>query len=292
MRKWVVSCVVVTACFTALPAVTEACGWRRHRPAPCYQYQPCYPAPLYQPYYAAPLWPPTVQPVTPRTRTVNIKGKTYQIIPTSERPEIEKEELQPTVPPLVLAQSGIPPTDVFKGTVRRIAKVNIFSGDAKPFDSIAALRESLQQDADMKALNIGKGADVDRVDAEKSNVKVPAYIYAFRKESDNDYHVIIGDKPGTPNLRYLNAEVSGIPVSGSKENRDQLWTVRKAFKQAFQLGDEGPDAYFRPDPPVPVRITGSLFWDVEHWPQTVGPTDFAPKTAWEIHPISDIEFLE
>jgi hypothetical protein len=52
-------------------------------------------------------------------------------------------------------------------------------------------------------------------------------------------------------------------------------------------------SYFRPDPPVPIRVTGSLFWDVDHEdPPYVGPNDFKPKTAWEIHPISDIEFLE
>jgi hypothetical protein len=42
---------------------------------------------------------------------------------------------------------------------------------------------------------------------------------------------------------------------------------------------------------VPVRVTGSLFWGPEHQPpHTVGPKDFAPGTAWEIHPISAIEF--
>jgi hypothetical protein len=122
---------------------------------------------------------------------------------------------------------------------------------------------------------------------------VPGFIYAFRKEADNDYHVIIGDAPGTPNPRYLNVEVSGIPVAGSDENRNQLGSVRKTFKETFDLGDEGPDVYQRLQPPVPVQITGSLFWDSEHEPPaTVGPNDFKPRTAWEIHPISDIVFID
>jgi hypothetical protein len=291
MRKWVVLFIVAATCFPALPAATEACGWRRCRPAPCYQYQLYYPVPPCQPCYPAPLYSPAVAPTAPPTRTVTIKGKTYQILPTSDRPAHEQEELEKK-DSLLLKNPGIPPADVFNGTVRRIAKVIIFNGDPKAFDSVDALRVSLRNDQDMKALNIGRGPTVNRVAEEKFNVKVPAYIYAFRKESDNDYHVIIGDKPGTLNPRYLNAEISGIPVAGSDENRNQLWAVRKAFKQAFALGDDGPDAYFRPHPPVPVRIAGSLFWDVEHFPQTVGPNDFPPKTAWEIHPISDIEFLD
>jgi hypothetical protein len=155
-----------------------------------------------------------------------------------------------------------------------------------------SLRATLRSDDEMGGLGIGKGPTVNRVADEKRNVQVNAYIYAFRKEDDNDYHVILGDPPGTPNPQYLNAEVSGIPITGTDAIRNTLWTVRRAFKQTFQLEDEGPASYFRPDPPVPVRITGSIFWDVEHPPpNTVGPRDFSPGTAWEIHPISAIEFL-
>jgi hypothetical protein len=53
-----------------------------------------------------------------------------------------------------------------------------------------------------------------------------------------------------------------------------------------------PGAFQRPDPPVPVRVTGSFFWDVDHSPPNfIGPNDFKTKTSWEIHPISKIEFL-
>jgi hypothetical protein len=45
------------------------------------------------------------------------------------------------------------------------------------------------------------------------------------------------------------------------------------------------------DPPVHVRITGSLFWDGEHANQHVGPEGLQPDTAWEIHPIKDLTVL-
>jgi hypothetical protein len=39
-----------------------------------------------------------------------------------------------------------------------------------------------------------------------------------------------------------------------------------------------------------VKVTGSLFFDVDHKAGSVGPTGMRPKTAWEIHPVSDIQF--
>ncbi len=90
----------------------------------------------------------------------------------------------------------------------------------------------------------------------------------------------------------MNVEVSGIPVGGTNANRTQLIAVRDQFKQAFNLGATGPQGYKRPHVPVPVRITGSLFWDVDHPPGAVGPGDLKPQTAWEIHPVSAMEFLD
>ena len=53
------------------------------------------------------------------------------------------------------------------------------------------------------------------------------------------------------------------------------------------LPEDGYDKY---DPPIPVQIVGSLFFDVDHQPGEVGPVGMKPKTSWEIHPVSDIQF--
>jgi hypothetical protein len=222
---------------------------------------------------------------------VVIKGRTHHLHDTGERGEFDQEE----VSRLAAAAPGtaaVPGADAFHGTARRVAKTTVFAGEPKTLESVARLLDWLPGNADMVALAIPHGSGSDRVDQEKFNVTVPAYIYAFRKEDDNDYHVILGDAPGTPGPRYMNSEVSGIPVAGTDANRRTLWDVRRAFKEAFELADEGPVTYHCPDPPVPVLITGSIFWDVEHERQVVGPTSFKPKTAWEIHPISRIEFPE
>jgi hypothetical protein len=209
--------------------------------------------------------------------------------------ETEKEELLPPSPAFA-RPADITADDMFTGKVRKIAKVTIFGGDTREFASVQELRAFLADRADddaMGQLDIGRGPDVNRVDEEKLNVSVRGVIYTFKKESDNDYHVIIGDPPGTPGRKYMNVEVSGIPDIGTDENRNQLVGVRQAFKTTFGLEGSGPDGYHPLDPPVPVRITGSLFWDVEHPPpHTVGPSFAAPKTAWEVHPVSQIEFID
>jgi hypothetical protein len=285
-----------------LPSSVEAFG-RRNR---CQPAQPCCQGPVvYYPacglpggYYPAPgqplLW--SGQPPLAAATTVAIKGKTYRIVPHPDRGDEREDErdLAAEVLPKGAAGSSIPAADRFMGTARRQPKTTIFNGPGEPesFDTVTALLDSLPANDVMKG-TIASAPDAKRVEKEKRNVRVKAYIYAFKKEDDNDYHVILGDAPGTANVRYLNAEVSGIPIAGTDENRDRLWAVRNAFKSAFMLGVSGPGSYYRPNPPVPVRVTGSLFWDVDHEnPPYVGPADFKPKTAWEIHPISDLEFMD
>jgi hypothetical protein len=292
MRKWLLFLALALAGLAAIPDAGEARCHRRGRrgcAGPCYYpVYPCQPV-VVGTWYPQPVFLSPTQ-AGPAPRAVTIRGRTHLIHPTGERGEHDVEELEKEAP-AVAAASNIPAADRFKGTVRRLPKTTIFAGEPKAFDSVSALRAWLPDNDTMKALRIGKGPTVNRVAQERFNVTVPAYIYAFRKESDNDYHVIIGDPPDADSPQYLNAEVSGIPTGGTDANRNTLWTVRRAFKEAFQVGDQGPDAYFRPDPPVPVTVTGSLFWDPEHEPpHTVGPASFSPGTAWEIHPISAIEF--
>jgi hypothetical protein len=308
MRKWVVLWVAVLGAAAGILVATEdaAACHRKRCWTPCYSPPPCSygyafaPAcPVAPPGYAAapgyPFPPTVVAPPPVAARAVVIRGRTHYILPAREVVETEKEELLP--PSKAFARPpDVSDRDMFNGSVRKIAKVTVFGGETREFASVQELRAFLADRGDddaMSALHIGHGVDVNRVEQEKLNVSVRGVIYTFTKESDNDYHVIIGDPPGTPGRKYLNAEVSGIPDVGTDENRANLVRVRQAFKEAFGVGDDGPDGYHPLDPPVPVRITGSLFWDVEHKPpHTVGPSFAAPKTAWEIHPISDIEFLD
>jgi hypothetical protein len=165
------------------------------------------------------------------------------------------------------------------------------SGPTQTFADLAALFSSglLLPDIQMTKHHppISAGATSGRVTEEQQNVVVTAFLYASSKEPDNDVHCIFGTAPGQPK-QFLNIEVSALPVSGPA--RAQLKTVRDKFKEFFgqtHLPDKGFSKF---DPPIPVKITGSTFFDIDHPPGAVGPTGFKPDTAWEIHPVTDIEF--
>jgi hypothetical protein len=70
---------------------------------------------------------------------------------------------------------------------------------------------------------------------------------------------------------------------------------RQAFKDYLRehLERIGTSGYLRFEDPVPVLVTGSLFYDIDHKPGVVGsftPPRRVPATAWEVHPIIEIVF--
>ncbi len=122
---------------------------------------------------------------------------------------------------------------------------------------------------------------------------VTAFIYAASREADNDFHLIIGRDPkATPEI-YMTMELSGLPPAGSA-SFTQLKAARDAFKKFFKtdLGGKLPGlTYDFYDPPVPVQIDGSLFFDMTH---AQGPHPGPPSlksrmpVIWEVHPITKI----
>jgi hypothetical protein len=275
MKKWVLLISLALAGLAIIPDAGEACFRRRRHPAPC---RPVVVCPTYLPV-----------PVRPAIPAVTIKGKTYRLLDTADQGQFAE---QPR--PATATAAGTADEDTFTGTDRLLPKTTIVDANVETFATVSALVKDLLTkfpDKDMAAMGIDRTTDT-RVDAEKRNVRVTGFIHAFKKEGDNDYHVILGDGPLALDPVYLNVEVSGIPVGGTNANRKILIAVREEFKQAFNLGSTGPIGYKKPHDPIPVRITGSLFWDVDHKPGVVGPGDLKPKTSWEIHPVSAIEFLE
>jgi hypothetical protein len=226
-------------------------------------------------------------PVAP---TITVKGRTHLLLDTIDQGFFE----EPRLPSTAFAKGAVGP-DTFHAKDRVTPKTTIVVGaPIEDFDSVGDLVRHLLKtvpDSVMADLGITRQTET-RVKEENRNVRVTGFIYAFKKEGDNDYHVILGDAPDIANPLYLNVEVSGIPVGGTNANRQRLISVRQVFKETLSLGTSGPNSYKRPHPPIPVRVTGSLFWDVDHKPGAVGPDDFKPKTSWEIHPVSEIEFLE
>jgi hypothetical protein len=95
--------------------------------------------------------------------------------------------------------------------------------------------------------------------------------------------IIIGDNDKT----FFNIECSGLPPPQASSSAT-LKKVRKQVEDFF--GELCSSKYSVFQPGIKVEITGPLFYDIDHPPGKVGPEGFRPKTAWEIHPISNVAF--
>jgi len=244
----------------------------------------CPPCPVCPPVAVAPV------AVAPTELFVSPKDKRYRITwAEQESYEFDKNRAR--------AVDAAPPgRDDFDGEHRAAAKTSIATGPHKPYQSLHQLLDELEEkwpDEKMRNRNppISMAEDSNRVSEENRNVTVPAWLYAVKKEKDNDYHLIIGTNPNQEPIRYFNVEISGLPEAGSA--REQLRTPRNAF-QSF-LRDRGnslnPKSYLRFEDPVEVIVTGSLFYDIDHKPGVVGSFKEprrVPDTAWEIHPVTEI----
>ena len=173
---------------------------------------------------------------------------------------------------------------------RMIAKLSFVKTPPDIYAHIDNLRKSLPAEAVMQKHDplITRDTNFDRVAEEKRNVRVTALIYALSHEADNDFHVIIGGDPDDPDRLYMNVEVSGLPKDGPY--RAQLKTARDQFKSHFGDALPAKPGFHEIKPPVPVQVTGSLFYDISHKPDAPGPKAHKPHTSWEIHPVTDIQF--
>jgi len=285
MKKYAILFLTGIAAALAFAQVSEA-GWicRRHcspRLSPCPPICcPCPACPLV--YYPCPQPLAQQPPLLAERVVVGTKGR-YRLIDTGEKGEFFEKDT-PTSP------FADVPEDDFAGHDRKKAKTSIATADAEPpYANVGDLITTLPTDATMLALGISKDATSDRVSRENRNVAVKGFIYAVKSEDDHDFHVILGMSPDSDTKAFLNVEVSGLPQGGP--NRLKLLTPRSAFKTFFgDHGDQFGSSYKKFDPPIPVRIEGSLFFDVDHRAGVVGPQGMRPKTAWEIHPVTKIEF--
>jgi hypothetical protein len=235
-------------------------------------------------------WQAPAVPAAAPARTVKSpKGRTYTAIATTEGAE-------PVLPGAAVAVATVTSLDDFAGTDRRTAKTSISRAQVKAFNDLPSLVTPLKSDNEMRHHSpaITKSPDSTRVTEEDRNVTVNAFIYAVKFEGgpkgDHDFHVIIGNEPDAANRVLLNVEVTGLPPADAPDFA-RLQAVREKFKAHFAaMGVEIGTGFTKFPEGIPVRVTGSLFYDIDHLPGVVGPTGMQPKTAWEIHPVTDIEF--
>jgi hypothetical protein len=216
-------------------------------------------------------------------------GNRYRILRTLEVDEYEAPVPAAAIAPLTAPQPA-PADNTFRGTSRKAAKLSIANAQLEQFNDVNKLIGTFPAHATMVKRKIPTKAGSNRVDVEKRNVRVEAFLYAASREDDNDYHLIIGRDPAKP-AKYMTAEISGLPPASSSAFK-ALSDVRDAFFDFFGDGLPGTSYDFY-DPPIPIEIEGSLFWDSSHAKGgRPGPQTLRPKmpVVWEIHPVTGIVF--
>jgi hypothetical protein len=206
----------------------------------------------------------------------------YRVTQTTHVDEGEAAERVAT--PLVPS-----PGDIFAGTDRRDPKTSVATGGLKSYSTVAELRSSFPTDAFMKGLGITRAPDSVRTTQEQYNVSVEGYIFAVSKESDNDFHLIVGDRDCGAGECFINVEVSGLPQDPANPDFQALSAVRTKFLAYFHQ-HEPSRRYKKFDPPISITVSGSVFFDIDHPAGAVGPAGLKPSSAWEIHPVTDIVF--
>ena len=215
----------------------------------------------------------------------------YRILRTDETDPYD-DPLQPDEVATLGAERFVGFDDAYRGTSRKAAKLSIADAQVEDLEDIKDLVETLPAIEDMISHEppITTDATSGRVDVENRNVRVRAFLYAASREDDNDYHLILGRAPDLEPL-YLTMELSGLPPQES-DHFPTLEAAREAYKEFF--GDDLPGAsYDFYDPPIPVEVEGSLFFDRSHSSGSrPGPASLRPHipTIWELHPVTDILF--
>jgi len=178
----------------------------------------------------------------------------------------------------------------FAGKDRKEAKTSIVTATMEVFNTLSALIKTLPTDEYMRGYEppITKDSDSKRVEEEERSVSVKtAYIFVIYREGDNDYHTIIGSNSDTSKAILMNVEVSGLPDKSSP-NYNVMKDIRDKIVGKFGKICSTKKLFI--NKPIKISISGSLFYDIDHKPGVVGYKNLKPKTAWEIHPVTDIVF--
>lgn len=182
-----------------------------------------------------------------------------------------------------------------ENSVREEAKTTYVLSPKKTFNSVKSFLSFLKSigadDATMKDVPFTKKSP--RLTQEKYFVTITrAYLYTFSIEEDNDIHLIFGDNKTSVNSNNtMNGEVSGLSVLFLKHQKQ----IRKIRYKAVRILEGYAKCNSTTDEPlfIPIKISGSVFYDYQHKsrPAKCGCCA-ASGTAWEIHPIYNLDILE
>jgi hypothetical protein len=200
--------------------------------------------------------------------------------------------------PGLLSDSRTCNTDSFEGTDRGKVKTTKSRAILEKNVDAKKLFSDLSKDEGQLCADANTFLDDKRKKIENRNIQLnTVYLYTFKRQKDEDYHLVVGTTSNPKTAYFFNVEISGEPPAGAN-GRTEIIQARTDFEAYFELAYCANNYYDQDwrQTPVPVIITGSLFFDAFHCRsfQNSGPQKWKEiklQTAWEIHPITKIEFL-
>lgn len=175
----------------------------------------------------------------------------------------------------------------FAGLSRSKVKTTFTQNNPRTYVSLPQFLNTLFPDSDMKPVvrALSKPYAQRAIQEDKMVTVKNVFLLAYAREEDNDYHLILTNSNRTI---FFNAELSGLPANSANAYQ-ALKKVRTKF-ESFPGGINCGNYTFLSTPLKILLIKGSLFFDVDHPAGSVGPSGSRPATAWEIHPVTDIQF--
>jgi hypothetical protein len=179
----------------------------------------------------------------------------------------------------------------FTGTARAGAKTSLATRKTEKFDNVGDVLASLPTDSYMRSIGVNDKS-ARNVDENRNVLIKKAFIFHIAKQSDEDFHIIIGDlNEQGEKVNILNIEISGLPKN--KQSRDYFFLerTRRQLYEKFPEFFTGHKKTFAPISKFPeITVRGSLFFDTHHQAGQIGSGAVKPNTVWEIHPVTYIDF--
>ncbi|MDO8366765.1 MAG: hypothetical protein Q7T20_08225 [Saprospiraceae bacterium] len=188
-------------------------------------------------------------------------------------------------------------TPAFAGVVRKHAKTIPHHGIAKNFATLDEFIAWLPADTYMAQHQppIDRSPESQRIKEERYNVQINrAWLLSAYRERDNDFHLVLSNRPKyDPEALLFSVEVSGLPDQSKVSSRRYRYLQSAREQIISRLGDLrcGSTYIFR-EAGIPIRVKGSLFFDIHHAGHIHGRQGLNPPSAWEIHPVTKIMWLD
>ena len=223
----------------------------------------------------------------PNGKTYNVSFEADEQTRVTKMKTVTRRNARGVTRRSAVANAACDNNNKFDGSYRKTAKLSIAGHNA----SSTSLTKLINRLVAMNNAAIPVTSSSPRIVIEDSVVTLlSVYLYAVARETDEDYHIIVGTSANPATAKFFNIECSGLPPTNSpvynkmKSARDKV----VAFLGGMERCSSG---YVKFNDHPKVKIIGSLFYDKQHANDIPGPATSKPKTAWELHPITEFKML-